>query len=98
MANLIVTEAELTSVAGAIRTKGGTQAQLQWPTGYVAAINNLTPQMTAADNGKVVVSDGAGGYELQEQGSDTATDNGTVDTTTISSLTVAIPAAAGNSY
>ena len=98
MANLIVTEAELSSVAGAIRTRGGTQAQLQWPAGFVAAVEAITPQMAAADNGKVVVPDGEGGYELQAQTERTVTDLGTYTTTTNDSVIVNIPAAAGNSY
>lgn len=38
MADYKVTDSELTSVANAIRTKGGTQAQLEWPTGFSTAI------------------------------------------------------------
>ncbi len=38
-----VTDAELTSVANAIRTKGGTQAQLEFPTGFVSAVGAITP-------------------------------------------------------
>lgn len=41
MANYKVTDTELTSVANAIRTKGGTQAQLEFPTGFVTAIGNI---------------------------------------------------------
>lgn len=42
MANYKVTDTELTSVANAIRTKGGTQAQLEWPTGFVSAVNDIS--------------------------------------------------------
>ena len=38
MADYKVTDTELTSVANAIRTKGGTQAQLEWPTGFADAV------------------------------------------------------------
>lgn len=38
MADYKVTDSELTSVANAIRTKGGTQAQLEWPTGFANAV------------------------------------------------------------
>ena len=38
MADYKVTDSELTSVANAIRTKGGTQAQLEWPTGFSNAV------------------------------------------------------------
>lgn len=37
-----VTDTELVSVANAIRTKGGTQAQLEFPTGFVSAIGNIS--------------------------------------------------------
>lgn len=36
-----VTDAELTSVADAIRTKGGTSAPLEWTDGFVSAINDI---------------------------------------------------------
>lgn len=38
MADYLVTDTELTSVADAIRTKGGTSAALEWPGGYEDAI------------------------------------------------------------
>lgn len=41
MADYKVTDAELTSIANAIRTKGGTQAQLEWPTGFVSAVQEI---------------------------------------------------------
>lgn len=42
MANYLVTDTELTSVANAIRTKGGTNASLTWPNGFVNAINAIS--------------------------------------------------------
>ena len=42
MANYLTTDTELTSIANAIRTKGGTNAQLTFPTGFVTAINNIS--------------------------------------------------------
>lgn len=36
------TESELTSIANAIRTKGGTSASLEYPTGFVSAINDIS--------------------------------------------------------
>ena len=42
MANYIVTDTELTSIADAIRTKGGTSASLTFPTGFVTAIGNIS--------------------------------------------------------
>lgn len=36
-----VTDTDLASIANAIRTRGGTSAQLEFPTGFVTAINNI---------------------------------------------------------
>ena len=41
MANYLTTDTELTSVANAIRTKGGTSASLSYPSGFVSAIENI---------------------------------------------------------
>lgn len=41
MADYLVTDTELTSVANAIRTKGGTSANLSFPTEFVSAINAI---------------------------------------------------------
>ena len=35
-------DTDLTSVANAIRTKGGTSAQLEFPSGFVSAINDIS--------------------------------------------------------
>ena len=62
MANYKVTDTELTSVANAIRTKGGTQAQLEFPTGFVTAIENIptgvtpTGDISITENGTVDVT------------------------------------------
>lgn len=42
MSNYIVDGADLTSVANAIRTKGGTSAQLAFPAGFVSAIEAIS--------------------------------------------------------
>lgn len=42
MSNYKVTDTELISVANAIRTKGGTSAQLEWPSEFVSAIGNIS--------------------------------------------------------
>lgn len=42
MANYIVSDTDLTSVANAIRTKGGTSDQLSFPTGFNTAIANIS--------------------------------------------------------
>lgn len=49
MANYLTTDTELTSIANAIRTKGGTNAQLTFPTGFVTAINNISTGGGAAE-------------------------------------------------
>ena len=41
MTDYLVTDTELTDVADAIRTKGGTSAALEWPTDYVDAIDAI---------------------------------------------------------
>ena len=41
MSYYICEDTDLTSVANAIRTKGGTSAQLEFPTGFVSAINAI---------------------------------------------------------
>lgn len=42
MTNYIVTNTELTSVANAIRTAGGTDSQLEFPDGFVSAIGSIS--------------------------------------------------------
>ena len=42
MANYKVSDTELTSIANAIRTKGGTSAGLYFPDGFVTAIGNIS--------------------------------------------------------
>lgn len=46
MANYKVADTELTSIANAIRTKGGTSAQLEFPTEFVSAIGDLPSAAT----------------------------------------------------
>ena len=41
MARYVVNDTELISVADTIRTKGNTSAQLEWPIGYIEAINDF---------------------------------------------------------
>lgn len=41
MSDYVVDSADLTSVANAIRTKGGTSAQLTFPAGFVSAIGDI---------------------------------------------------------
>lgn len=41
MAGYVVSDSEITSIADAIRTKGGTSAQLEWPGDFVDAIDDI---------------------------------------------------------
>ena len=49
MADYLTTDTELTSVADAIRTKGGTSASLVYPTGFVSAINAISTGTDVSD-------------------------------------------------
>ena len=42
MSKYLVDGTDMTSVANAIRTKGGTSAQLEFPSGFVSAIGNIS--------------------------------------------------------
>lgn len=46
MADYLVTDSELTSIADAIRTKGGTSAALSFPTEFVSAIGDIGSNYT----------------------------------------------------
>ena len=41
MSDYLVTDTELISIANAIRTKGDTSASLEFPAGFVSAVNNI---------------------------------------------------------
>lgn len=61
MSDYIVDGADLTSVANAIRAKGGTSAQLQFPQGFVNAIGNIsTEEITIQTDGAVTQALDAG--------------------------------------
>lgn len=53
MANYLTTDTELTSIANAIRTKGGTNSNLTFPTGFVSAINDIS---TGGGGGTITLS------------------------------------------
>lgn len=55
MANYLVTDTELTSIADAIRTKGGTSESLEFPTDFVSAIENI-PSGGGGGNYEITVS------------------------------------------
>lgn len=69
MANYLVTDTDLTSVADAIRTKGGTSAALEFPDGFVDAIDDIET--------------GGGGDTLAEYGNGTLATWHTTDLTSI---------------
>lgn len=68
MADYKVTDTELTSIANAIRTKGGTQAQLEFPTGFVSAVQaiptggGVIQPLSATQNGTYNPPSGVDGY------------------------------------
>ena len=69
MADYLTTDTELTSVANAIRTKGGTSEQLVYPTGFVSAIEAIptggssvsTCTMEVTNDPDVICSNFSGG-------------------------------------
>ena len=70
MADYLTTDTELTSVANAIRTKGGTSASLVYPTGFVSAIQNLPSGGTDVSDTTAVEADvRAGKYFHKADGS-----------------------------
>ena len=69
MADYKVTDTELTSIANAIRTKGGTQAQLEFPTGFVSAVQaiptgggGVIQSLSVTQNGTYNPPSGVDGY------------------------------------
>ena len=82
----------LTSVANAIRTRGGTQASLAFPSGFVSAISSIPNVYAVSDEGKVV-----SGGALVSQTPTSVTQNGTVDTTLINSVEVNVSGGGGSS-
>ena len=57
MADYLTTDTELTSVANAIRTKGGTSASLVYPAGFVSAIQNIPSGGTDVSDTTATASD-----------------------------------------
>jgi uncharacterized membrane protein len=103
---------DLTSVANAIRTKGGTSSQLAFPDGFVSAVQAIptgttptgTKQISISANG--TTTEDVTNYASAEitvtvpqpSGSTTVTDNGTYNISQYASVVVAIPAASGVSF
>ena len=80
-------DSDLTSVANAIRTRGGTSAQLAFPNGFVSAVGAIGNQYSAADEGKVVSSGALVSQTAHADVTPTTSDQ-TIDTTTNNSIKV----------
>ena len=103
---------DLTSIANAIRTKGGTSEQLLFPTGFVSAVQAIPSGTTPTGTKQISIS--ANGTTTEDvtnyasaqitvavpgpSGSTTVTDNGTYNISQYASVVVAIPAASGVSF
>ena len=74
MAGFLTFDTDLTAVANAIRAKGGTSAQLIYPSGFVSAIQAIQTGITP----KLVVTTSAGAAVTAVKGSKTV--SGTADT------------------
>lgn len=94
MADYLTTDTELTSIANAIRTKGGTSASLVYPTGFVSAIEAISTGTDVSDTTAVESDVLAGKYFYKANGTKV---QGTIATKTASNLsasgkTVTVPA------
>ena len=105
-------DSDLTSIANAIREKGGTSAQMAFPAGFVSAVQAIptgttptgTKQNSISANGTTTedVTNYASAQIIvavpQPSGSTTVTDNGTYNISQYASVVVAVPAASGVSF
>lgn len=82
MAEYLTNTADLTAVADAIRTKGGTSAQLAFPDGFVSAVQAIE----GAPDLQIVVTTSAGATVTATKGSKTV--SGTADASGSCTLTV----------
>lgn len=82
MAEYLTNTADLTSVADAIRAKGGTSAQLAFPDGFVSAVQAIK----GAPDLQIVITTSAGATVTATKGSKTA--SGTADASGSCTLTV----------
>lgn len=68
MADYRATSTEFTAVADAIRTKGGTSAQITWPNGFVSAVqaiptgSGVVQPLSVTQNGTYNPPSGVDGY------------------------------------
>lgn len=65
MANYIASDTDLTAVANAIRTKGGTAAALAFPSGFVSAVQAIPSGGTTITDGIVVKARNANGFATE---------------------------------
>ena len=63
MTDYITTDTDLTSVANAIRTKGGTSAALEWPSGFSSAIAAIPSSGGITPTGTISI-DANGTYDV----------------------------------
>lgn len=105
-------DSDLTSVANAIRTKGGTSDQLAFPSGFVSGIQAIPTGVTPTGTKQISIS--ANGTTTEDvtnyasaqitvavpgpSGSTTVTDNGTYNVSSYASVFVAVPTASGVSF
>ncbi len=82
MAEYLTNTADLTTVADAIRAKGGTAEQLMYPSGFVSAIQAIQTGITS----QIVVTTSAGATVTATNGSKTI--SGTADSTGVCTLAV----------
>lgn len=64
MSDYLVTDTELTSIADAIRTKGGTSADLSFPTGFVSAIEAISGGGLEYEEGTYSTASDVQGYSV----------------------------------
>ena len=57
MATYLTDSSDLTSVANAIRTKGGTSAQMAFPAGFVSAVQNIQTGITPTGTKQISITD-----------------------------------------
>lgn len=80
-------DSDLTSVANAIRTRGGTSSDLSFPSGFVSAVGAIGNTYSASDEGKVV-DNGALVAQTAHADVTPTTSDQTIDTTTNNSIKV----------
>lgn len=91
MAEYLTTDTELTSIANAIRTRGGTSAALTYPEGFITAIENIP----SGGGSPVIITDTTdehGGTIRHISTTGSTLDGKSADDVVISGTTVTVPA------